>query len=451
MNITRENIDSLNAVLSITLEKVDYESKVTDVLNDYRKKARIDGFRPGKVPFGMINKMYRKPVMVEEINKLVSESISKYLIEEKLNILGEPLPHKGDFKPIDRDTDKVFEFKFDLGLAPELEVKISPKDKYPYYIIKVDNALIDKYVDNYKERFGSFESVETPDEKDILITHIQQVDSNNEPLPQGIHVEEARLSVELIKDDRIKKEVLSSRKGDSLIINLKKAYPNDAEIAGILKIDKTNLELAEGKFEVIIKDISRFHPAEINKDLFDKVYGPDKVKTEDEFREKIAEDAKIYLKQESDYRFRIDAREILAKKIKTNLPEEFLKRWLVAINEGKFSEEQVEKEFEQFQQDLQWQLIKDKIVKENNLQINEDDMKSAAKDVARMQFSQYGMNNVPDEHLEQFAQRILEKQEDRNNIKSRVVENKVFEFIKGTVKIDEKEISSEKFNKLFEK
>ncbi len=451
MNISRENIDNLNAILSIKLEKEDYESRVTNVLNDYRRKVNLDGFRPGKVPFGLIKKMYRKPALIEEINKLISESISKYLLEEKLNILGEPLPHIDDNNLINWDVDEVFDFKFDLGLAPEIEVKISSKDKYPLYLIKVDNALIDKYIENYKERFGEFESVDTPDEKDVVNAEIQQLDSNDELLADGIHVEEAKLSIELIKDDTIKKKVLSVRKGDSLIIDLKKAYPSDAELAGILKIEHKNVSTVEGNFQITIKEISRFRNAEINKELFEKVYGPGTINSEDEFRKKVAEDAKVHLRQDSEYRFRSDVKELLLNKIKMTLPKEFLKRWLVTINEGKFSEEQIDKEFVQFEADLKWQLIKDKIVEDNNLKISDDDLKLVAKDVARMQFSQYGMNNVPDEHLAQFAQRILEKEEDRNNIKSRTVENKVIELIRSTVKIDEKEISSDKFNKLFEK
>ena len=451
MNISRENIDNLNAVLSISLEKEDYESRVTNILNDYRKKVSLDGFRPGKVPFGLVKKMYNKPVLIEEIQKIISESLSKYLVEQKLNILGEPLPHKEEPNEIDWDNDEIFNFKFDLGLAPDIEVKITPKDKYPLYNIKIDKALIDKYVDNYRERLGDFESVDSPAEKDMLKAEIQQLDTNNEILPEGIHVEEANLSIDLIKDDKIKKSVLAAKKGDALTIDLKKAYPSDAEIAGILKIESKNVSDIHGNFRITIKDISRFKKADVNKELFEKVYGPDVVKTEEEFRNKIAEDAKGHLKQDSEYRFRIDAKETLLGKIKMSLPKEFLKRWLVAINEGKYTEEQVEKEFDSFENDLKWQLIKDKIVEDNKLEVAEEDIKKVAKEVAQMQFSQYGMHNVPDEHLEQFANRMLEKDEDRNNIRSRAVENKVIDFIRSTVKVDEKEISSDKFDKLFEK
>ncbi len=451
MNIKKENIDELNAVLSITLEKDDYETKVGEVLKDYRKKARIDGFRPGKVPFGLINKMYRKPVLVEEVNKLVSESISKYLVEEKLNILGEPIPHEEERQPIDWDNDTVFEFKFDLGMAPEVDLKLSARDKVPYYTIKADKELIDKYVESYTQRFGEFVESETVSEKDILKATVTQLDPDGKPLEEGIVAEDASLSVEVIKDAKIKKQVMAARKGDVLTIDLKKAYPSDAEIAGLLKIDKEQVADLEGNFSVAVNEISHFQAAEVNQELFDKVFGEGAVTSEKEFREKIAEEAKKGLAQDSDYRFRIDVKETLVKKFKQDLPKEFLKRWLLLINEGKVDREQVDKEFDHFEEDLKWQLIKDKIMEENGLSVTDEEMQAAAINYARMQFAQYGMGNVPDEHLLEFAKRMLERNEDRNNIRNQVVETKVIDSVKAVVKLDEKDITSEKFNKLFEK
>jgi trigger factor len=451
MNITKKNVDALNAVLSIKLEKNDYELRVNSLLADYRKKARIDGFRPGKVPMGLIHKMYRKPILAEELNKLVSESISKFLMDEKLNILGEPLPHEGDNRTINFDTDTEFEFNFDLGLAPELDVKITPKDKFPYYTIKVDNAMIDKYAESYTQRFGELVTVDSVGVKDLLKAELQQLDVNDLPLEGGIHVEEATLSVEVIKDEKIKSNFLNLKKGDTLIFDLKKAYPSDVEIASMLKIEKEHASRLEGNFLLTVTDISHFKNAEINQELFDKVYGEGNVKSVKEFRDKISEDAAANLKQDSEYRFGIDVKETLIKKTKMDLPREFLKRWLFAINEGKFTKEQIDTDFDHFAEDLKWQLISDKISTDNQIEVTEDDLKNAAKETAKMQFRQYGMANVPDEHLEEFGRRILEKAEDKSRIKSKVAEDKVVAFVKSTAKLDEKEISSEKFNKLFEK
>ncbi|MBN1949902.1 MAG: trigger factor [Bacteroidales bacterium] len=451
MNITKENIDDLNAVLSLTLEKDDYEERVDTVLQDYKKKARLDGFRPGKVPFGLIKKMYRKPVLVEEVNKLVSESLSKYLIEEKLNILGEPLPHEGDRNPIDWDTDEKFEFKFDLGIAPQIDVSLSNKDKFPFYNIKVDEKLLQKYTESYAQRFGEFVSVDQADEKDMIKADIRQLDADNQLAEEGIQVEDASLSIAMVKDEAIKKQFLKAKKDEKITADLKKAYPNETEIAALLRVDKSMVAGIDGSFELTIKDITRFKQAEVDQELFDKVYGPGNVKSKDEFLAKLSEEAKKGTVQDSEYRFRIDVKEILIKKVKFNLPEEFLKRWLYAINEGKYTLEQINNDFESFLEDLKWQLIKDQIASENSLEAGEEDMKAAARDIARMQFAQYGMANVPDEHLDQFVSRMMEKNEDKNNIRSRVIENKVIDHVKSTVKLDEEEISLDKFNKLFEK
>jgi trigger factor len=451
MNINKVQIDELNAVLNVKLEKADYEEKVIKVLNDYKKKAKLDGFRPGKVPFGLINKMYRKPVLVEEINKIVSESITKFLVDEKLNILGEPIPHAGEEKVIDWDNDSEFEFKFDLGIAPEVDVQLSAKDKVPLYKIKVDDELIGKYIDSYTQRFGQYDSVEDVTEKDLLKANLSQVDSEGNGIDGGIVTEDATLTVDFIKDDKIKKRVLKAKKGDILVFDLKKAYPNDAEIAGLLRIDKEKAALVAGDFKIVLNDISRFRKAEVNQELFDKVFGEGIIKSEKEFRERIIEEASKGLKLDSDYRFNIDVKEILLKKFKGNLPNEFLKRWLLLINEGKYTAEQIEQDFEHFAEDLKWQLIKDKISNENKLVVSDEDIKAGAIEFARMQFAQYGMPNIPDEHLLEFSKRMLEREEEKNKIKSKVSEDKVFEFAKASVKIDEKEITTEKFNKLFEK
>jgi trigger factor len=450
MNITRENVDELNAVLTLELTKEDYEERVNTVLKDYKKKANIPGFRPGKVPFGMIQKMYGKPVLAEEINKLVSENLSKYLVDEKLNILGEPLPHEGENKPMDFDNDTEFEFKFDLGIAPEFELKLSGKDKIPYYTIKIDKDLVQKYTDNYTQRFGEFAHVDAVEEKDVLTAKIVQLNEKDEVLEGGIFVDEARMATDVIQDADIKQQVLSAKKGDELVFDLKKAYPNDTEIASLLKIKTEEAASITGNFKVTVDEIQRFNKAEVNQELYDKIYGEGNVKSVEEFEAKIKEEASANLKNDTDYRFKIDTKENLVKKFKSNLPEAFLKRWLIAINEGKFTAEDIEKDWDKFTEDLKWQLIKDKIVKENSFEVTPEDIKAAAMDTARMQFAYYGMNNVPDEHLEQFAQRTLENQDEVRKLHEGQMEEKVVAHIKETVKVDEKEITLDKFNKLFE-
>jgi trigger factor len=321
MNITRENVDELNAVLKLELVKEDYEERVNSVLKDYKKKANIPGFRPGKVPFGMIQKMYGKPVLVEELNKLVSESLSKYLVEEKLNILGEPLPHDGENKPMDFDKDTEFEFMFDLGLAPEFDLKLSSKDKVPFYNIKVDDEMIDKYVDNYTQRFGEMVHVDSIEEKDVLTAKIVQLDENDKILEGGIFVEEARMATDVIADKNIKKTVLAAKKGDELVFDLKKAYPNDTEIAALLKIKAEEVSNVSGNFKVTVEEIQRFNKAEVNQALFDKIYGEGNVKSVEEFRAKISDEASVNLKNDSEYRFKVDTKEILVKNLRRIYPK----------------------------------------------------------------------------------------------------------------------------------
>lgn len=450
MNISRENIDDLNAVLTLQLEKADYDERVLAVLKDYRKKANIPGFRPGKVPLGMINKMYRKPVMVEEINKIVSESISNHFVEEKLNILGEPLPHEGEQKTIDWDNDESFEFKFDLGLAPEFDIKLSGKDKIAQYEIKADDELISKHIENYTQRFGENVPVDTIEEKDVLEVSIVQLTENGEVLEGGLANENGRISIEVIKDDKIKKTILKAAKGDTLTIDLKKAYPLDTELAGIFNVDKSAVENIVGEFNITINNILRFKAAEVNQELFNKIFGEDAIKSEEEFKAKITEEASLGLQRDSEFKFKMDVKTAMIKKFKGDLPEDFLKRWLFTINEGKFTMEDIEKDFDKFTEDLKWQLIKNKIAEENEIKLEEEDVKKAAIENARLQFSYYGMNNLPEEHLESFAQRTLQDEEQRKKLVEGAFEARIIDFVKETVKIDQKEIGSEKFRKLVE-
>jgi trigger factor len=450
MNIIRENIDELNTVLTIKLEKNDYEEKVSKVLKDYQRKANVHGFRPGKVPFGLINKMYHKQILIEEVNKMISEGISKYMVDEKLKILGEPLPHIDDTKTIDWDNDTEFEFKLDLGMAPEIDVKVTAKDKIPFYNIKVDKDLLNKYIDNYASRFGEYVKVDVAEEKDLVKAEIIQLDMEGNPLDGGVKVEETPFLVEMIKDQDIKKQFIGIKAGDIVDTDLKKAFPSDAEISSMLKIKKERVVTLEGKFRVIVKEVNRFNKAEINQALFDKVFGEGNVKSEEEFKEKMKDEAAKVLVQDSEYRFKIDAKNALLKKFKGNLPGDFLKRWLFTINEGKFTKEDIDKDYDHFEEDLKWQLLKDHLAAENQLQITDDDLKKSAIEYTRAQFSQYGMSNLPDAQLEEFAKRMLEREEDKNKISNSATENKIIEFVKNNAKVEETEITTEKFNKLFE-
>lgn len=452
MNITREKTDELNSALRIVIEKDDYEQRVTDKLKDYRRKARIDGFRPGKVPFGLINKMYRKPVLVEEVNTILNESLTKFIIDEKLQILGEPLPNEIQQKTFDWDKDTTFEFVIDIGLAPDFDADVSSKDKLTFFKLKIDQKIRSEYIENYLSRLGTFHEAETADKESLIKANIVQADSEGHVVEGGISVEDGSLSLQMINDEKILKKLVGLKKDDEIIVNLKKAYPNNVDLAGLLKIKSEEIDLINGEFKLKINSVSAFRKAEINQDFFDKLFGKDTVKSEDEFKEKIDQIIISDFARDAEYKFRLDVREYFIGKFKKDLPNEFLKRWLVRVNEEKFTVEQIEKDFDHFIEDLKWQLIKDKIATNNSIKVTEEELLEYAKVFTRLQFSQYyGISDFPDEHLANYAQELLKKDEERRKLAERKLEEKIMEFIKMTAKVDEKEISSEKFNKLLEK
>lgn len=448
MNVTREKIDELNTILKIKVEVSDYEERVGKILKDYRRKANVPGFRPGKVPTGMIKKMYGQAVLVEEVNKLISESISKYIVEEKLNLLGEPLPSK-EQKTIDFDNQKEYEFAFDLGLAPEFEMSLTKKDKVTYYDILVDDARIDNTIANYAQRFGNIKSVDVVEDKEVIRGEIVQLNKNDEIIEDGIKVDEATISVESIKNEESKKNFIGANKNQIILFNPKLAFENETEIASLLKIEKEQVENLDSNFQITIKEITLFVPSEINQELFDKVYGLETVKSEEEFRAKIHDEIKDNLKYESDYKLLIDTKEKLVKKFKLNLPDEFLKRWLLATNK-ELKEDQIDSDYENFKIDLQWQIIKDKIINENDLKVTEEEILEQAMKFTTNQFQQYGLLNLESSHIENYAKEMLQKDEEKRKISDRLFEDKIIEYVKETLKIDKKKVTVDDFNKLFE-
>ncbi len=450
MNISKENTDDLNAVLKIRIEESDYTGRVDEVLKDYRKKVQLDGFRPGKVPAGLVRKMYWKPVMVEEINKLVSESISKYLKEEEINILGEPLPNEDQPDEIDWDTQTEFEFDFDLGLAPKLDISLTQKDKVPLYEIQIDDKMINETKESYARRMGQMIPVEQIEGSELVKGDFMQIDKEGNPIDGGIFTADAQISMEVVKDDKIKTSFMARQVDDTVDLDIRKAFPNDTEISSLLKIDKATVPEIVPTFRMHIKEITKFEIAEINQELWDMLYGKDKVKSDAEFEEKIREELRTALSRDSEYRFEIDAKKMMLKKMKFELPVEFLKRWLVLVNEGKFTAEQIDEDFPKFEDDLKWQLIRDQIVKDQEIKVEAEEIKSQAKEIARLQFQQYGMMNIPEENLENYAAEMLKNEDEIRKATEKILDNKVIDYLKTAVRVDNKQITVEKFNKLFE-
>jgi trigger factor len=449
MNITKENIDDLNSVLKVKIEKTDYEDKVETVLKDYRKKATIKGFRPGMVPIGLIKKMYGRAVQIDEINKVVTENIQKYITDEKLEILGDPLPKADEQDKIDFETQQDFTFSFELGLTPPFELKLSKKNKVNQYEIIVDEKMRSQYFENYTRRYGELKKADQIEEKDVVKGKIEAIDENGNVIPEGPSVEETSLGIDIIKDKKIKKEFIGKNIHDTIDFDLKKAFPNDTEIAGILHKKKEEVADLGANYRFTVNEISRFYPAELGKELFDRIFGEGVINSEEEFMKKIEEEIVANLKRESDFKLMMDIKNMTMEKTDFQLPEEFLKKWLLRVNE-KSTAEQIEKEFDSFRKDLKWQLIRNKVARDNEVKISEEELQKESENITRYQFQQYGLFYATDEQIVNYAKETLKRDEDAKRIADKILDEKVILLIKELVKLENKSVTTEEFNKLFE-
>jgi len=450
MNITRENIDELNAILTVSIEKNDYEANVNDVLKNYRKKANMPGFRPGMVPAGLIKKMYGKAALAEEVNKILSKSLTDYIVSENLNVLGEPLPNDEKQQTIDWDNQSDFSFVFDVAMAPAFDVKLENLAALPYYNIVADDETIEKQLDAYASRLGQNTVVESVEEKDTVRGTFVQLNEDGSELEGGIVAEKVVIAIDLMKDEETKTSFMGKKAGDVVVFDPIKAYDNRHEVSHLLNISHEAAETLSGNFSFAIIEVLRFEKAELNQDLFSKIYGEDSgIATIEEFKAKVKAEIEENFGYSSNYKFALDSRDNLLKAVPFELPQAFLKRWIKATNE-KMTDEQIDGDFDNFMVDLKWQLIKDKIVKDNNLKITEDDVYALAKEMAVMQFRQYGLNNVGEEHIENYANHMLKNEEERRKLVARKMEDVIVATIKEKVSLDVKEIAYDEFNKMLE-
>lgn len=449
MKITRENVDELNAVLKVKVEKADYEEKVENNLKDYRKKANIKGFRPGMVPIGIIKKMYGKAVKVDEINKSVSEGVHKFLTDEKIEILGDPMPKEGEQDHFDFDLQDDFDFTFEIGITPVFELGIDKKDKLPFYEIAIDEKMKSDYISNYTRRYGEFRKADVTEDRDIIKGKIEAIDESGNLIPEGPVNDSSSLAIDIIKDEEIKKSFIGLKENQSIDFDVKKAFPNDNEIAGLLKIKKEAVAEIPGTFRFSISEITRFHPAEQGKELYDRIYGEGVIATDEDFAKKIEDEISTSLRTEGDFKLMQDIKKLTVEKTEFKLPEDFLKRWLLKVNENTTAE-QIEKEFDSFRSDLKWQLIKNKVAKKNDVKITEEELKKEAEAVTRQQFRQYGLFYATDEQISNYAVETLKREEDTKRIADKILDDKVTGLLKDIVKVENKGVSVDEFNKLFE-
>ncbi|MCI6550130.1 MAG: trigger factor [Prevotella sp.] len=448
MKISFENPDKINGLLTLTVEEADFKEDVEKTLKDYRKKANLPGFRPGMVPMGMIKRQYGPAVKVDVINKLVGEQIYKYMQDNKIQMLGEPLPSEKQ-ETLDLDKDAPYTFLFDIAVAPEFKVELTDKDKIDYYNIEVDDQLIDRQVDMFASRSGNYEKVEEFQGNDMLKGDLRELDENGSTKEGGITVADAVMMPDYIKVDEQKQLFVGAKLGDIITFNPRKAYPdNDAEVSSLLKIDRAQVGEHTGDFSYQITEISRYKKHAVDQELFDQTFGQGTVKDEKEFRQKIAEGLKVQLADDADFRFIQDVRAYAEKKVgQLTFPDTLLKRVMLANNRDK-GEDFVNKNYDQSIKELTWHLIKEQLVAANNVKIDDADIKATAKEAARAQFAQYGMNNVPEEYIDNYADEILKKKESVDGLVDRSVDRKLTDALKKKVKLNEKKISLDDFNKL---
>lgn len=451
MKLTFENPDKINGLLTLTIEEADYKEKVETQLKERRKTAQMPGFRPGQVPMSHIRRVYATPVKMDVINNMVGQEIYKYIGEQKIQMLGEPLP-SAQQEPQDLEKDGPLTFKFDIAVAPEINISLGEEDKVKYYNITVDDKLIDQQIDMFASRSGSYEKAETynPDERDLLKGDLRELDAEGNTLEGGITLTEAVLMPQYIKVEEQKALFDGAKLGDIITFNPRKAYPdNDAEVTSLLKIKKEELAQHEGDFTFQVTEISRYKKHEINQELFDQVFGKDTVKSEEDFRKRVADDIKKQLEPQADIKFLQDIRKLCEEKVgKKEYPEALLKRVMLNNNKDKEAD-YVEKNFEGSIRELNWHLIKEQLVAQNDIKINDDDVKAVVKEGIRMQFAQYGMTNIPDEDLEHYAADMMKRGDNMQGYVDRAIDNKLIEKLKTVVKITKKKTTLEEFNKLF--
>ena len=452
MNISFENPDKVSGVLTLTIEKEDYQGDVEKTLKDYRKKANIPGFRVGQAPMGLIKRQFGASVKADTINKIISEKLNGYITDNKLNMLGEPMANEKQV-PQDLETDGPFTFIFDIAVAPEFNIELNGDDTIDYYDIDVDDKLVSQQVEMFQSRAGHYDKVEEYDaaQNDMLKGDLRELDADGNAKEDGIVVEAAVLMPEYIKVDDQRKLFDGAKLGSVITFNPKKAYPeNNAEIKSLLKIDDAKAEELTSDFTFLVTEISRYIKEEVNQELFDQIYGKDTVEDEADFRQKIQDGIKAQLVNDTDYKFLLDVRAYAENKVgELTFPDALLKRIMLNNNKDK-GEDFVNEHYDASVKELKWSLIKNQLVKAAGFKIEDADIKSVAKEAARVQFAQYGMTNVPEEYLEKYANDMLKNEKYIDNLVERAIDVKLVDSLKKIVKLNKKTVSLEDFNKMMQ-
>ena len=449
MNVSMQNVDKVSALLTVNIEKADYQEKVEKVLKKYRQQANIPGFRKGMVPMSLIKKQFGKSVMAEEVDKLMQEKVNEYIRENKVNMLGMPLPNEEKMQVIDFDTQENFEFVFDIALAPEFKAEITEQDTLDFYTIAVSDEMVNSQVDMYAQRAAKYEKVEEYADRDMVKGLLAELDENGNTKEGGIQVEGAVMMPSYMKNDEQKAIFVTAKVNDVLVFNPNAAFEgNEAELSSLLKIKREEVAEMKSNFSFQVEEITRAVPAALDQALFDQVFGEGAVSSEEEFRGKIKEGIAAQFMADSNYKFLLDARTYLMNKVgKLEFPDALLKKIMLLNNEDK-GESFVEENYEKSLEELTWHLIKEQLVEAFGIKVEQADILEMAKENTRMQFAQYGMMSIPEEMLENYAKEMLKKKENVEGLVNRAVENKLAAALKDKATLNNKEVSMEEFNNL---
>ena len=446
MKLTQSKAKDLMATITVEVKAADYSERVEKVLKDYRKTAEVPGFRKGKTPMGIINKKYRTSVIVEEVNKMLQDELYKHITAEKVRVLGSPMPI--DEKPIDWENDEDFTFEYEVGLAPEFDVKITAKDKLNYYKIKADAKLVDGYCNDIAKRYGKMSNPEASVEGDLIFCTIEQLDVDGNVMENGIK-NDATVAMDYIADKKIKKQFVGVKTDDLITVNVMKAFTNHSDLGAMLNVDHAAIhKLTSEEFQFTVKNVNRLEPAELNVELFDKVYGPGAIKDEKEFKAKVKSEAEAQFVGESDRMLKNDVVTYFVDKLKLAMPNEFLKRWLVQTSEQPITMEMLETEYDMYAKSLQWQLIENKILENHSIKVTQDDVLAHTKVLISAQMKQYGQPEGDDKQLTDIATNILKNEEERKKVYDQIFDERTLAVYKENFKLTEKSVSYDEFVKL---
>lgn len=444
MNITQEKKDDLNAVVQIDIEKSDYQPGYEKALKDYRQRVNLPGFRQGHVPMGIIRKRFGKSLLADEINQLINKTMREYIDEQKLDVLGSPMPSEDRKDEGDWDQPDGFKFYYDLALAPQFEVKISDKSKFDFHRVEVSDQMVDEQIESLTRRHGALSDIEVSEENDLLLGAFVELDENDE-IREGGLMNTSSISIEFVKDEDTKKKLTGLKAGDYVVVDPRKVSSGDEDLAKMLGIEKTQVGAIDTNFRFNVKEVKRMQNAALNQELFDKLYGEGNITSEAELRERIKADMDKMFEADSDQLFKREVMKQLESKADINLPDDLLKRWIKLSNEKPIDDEQLEKEYPEYARGLKWQLIQNQLIKELEVKVEADDVLDYTKSIVAKNFSQYGMPVPEDEELTEYAKNALKNQEEVRKIYEQLYDIRLMEKIRETAKINEVSLPYDKF------